>query len=314
MGLLQRAESDPKFFVRIIREKQCPEGTVIRVRSLEKVCVAVVRAWGLLNANPEKFDNRLDAILSHIRGKQALQNIVGCAEGRQKQHQISSDEDDTQNHNVRTRDPPEWAYFKAGVKEAQVHCLSPMKFLLAVDSLLPKRCCTLSHNLSQAMPLHLVVTRMKRNGRQQVPTALLETSRGTGVDPLPANRDWHTHSEWFVAHTVEYIPKATEPTGKALVVKSYKDWGCSTKHQATSPTDNPLQALASELADEQSEEMNNDISNDRFVGGSECVREEGQQRLTRDQRRLKKTAGPFHPVVVEVVRRAIAEAALFETC
>lgn len=118
MGLLKRAAAaeegnDPSFFVQLRRsDDNMGDGTIFIVRDLNKVCVALVKAWGMLNVDPSKFDSRLDTILNYLNGKKASLNLSLFA---------SDEQGTTANQRRKKNDEPaEWSNFKASVKEAQV--------------------------------------------------------------------------------------------------------------------------------------------------------------------------------------------------
>jgi hypothetical protein len=282
MGLLHRGAHDPHFFVRVHRDdaiaaadsnNEFKDGTLFTILCIEKVCVAVLRAWSLLNTDPGTINKQLQATLDYLRTKRCPGIDVSSS---------------TCEHEKNAA----WTNFKQSVREAQILPLE----LLALRVMRSSDCGVIPDAMQKYLKDAAALQKRKR-----------------------LNSDWHTHQHWFMSHMVEYessdacIFSSSSRSTRTIKIKSYKDWPTTITSEAEEG-----ERTAAENVGEDEEDTNNDIRNDQWQNVCRKRYDTNSssgglstRKLTKNEMKVKAKAGPFHPMLVGAVNKAIEEACLF---
>jgi hypothetical protein len=267
-------------------ETEFADGTLFSIKSMEKVCIAILRAWALLNTNPEAINRQLAVVLEIFR----LQKYNGISYECEDDEEEEEDNVSLKRNQRSTKKKKhasmkeEWVNVKQSIKEAQI------------------------------LPLELIALRMmkKSENKDAIPEPMIPFLRD--AEGLRKKKrmelDWYAHDKWFMSHMVEY--DMGPDNKKVMRTRGYKDWKISDTASADSS------ALSCEIEEEGEEERNNDVSNDRWDNVCRKQYHHHQQvaaevvavkrKLTSEERKVKAKAGPFHPMVVDAANRAIQEA------
>lgn len=155
---------------------------------------------------------------------------------------------------------------------------------------------------AQIVPLDLLLVRLRRDGKS-IPPMCEEYASSPNKKRMLL--DWYECKHWVMTHMVKFVQDGScSPLPQRQAVQGYAGWGIFSEKQSCT-------AEKEDEEDPELEEMrNNDVSNDRLAIDAEAPGELRIGGLTREQRRRKLEAGPFHPFVVDAARRAIEEASL----
>lgn len=230
------------------------------------MCEAVLRAWALLHKQPSCIEEHAKMVLKFLcRGDRDETLLLPMI--------FSSGAADDDGSAQK-----EWEKFKICLQDAEV------------------------------IPVDRMVMRMRRDGKP-VPEALLALChRSTRENPsskkMPA--DWQHCKHWFVPHLLRYVPDG--PIATRAVVQRFSGWGIVDYGCGSCSRDDEQQATKKDACD--NEEENNNVENDQFAGilamAKASVSEASSSLLlTKEERKVKAQAGPFHPLVVDAASKAI---------
>ena len=278
LGLLHRGSKDPHFFVRVQGDdavnsiKEFKDGTLFTILCIEKVCVALLRTWSLLNTDPGTINKQMQATLDYLYTRRHPGINVLSSSSCEDGNKISK---------------AAWTNFKQSVCEAQILPLEVLALRVMKSSdkgVFPE---AMAQYIKDADGL-------KKRKR-------LNTDWHT-------HQNWFmSHMiEYESASLDGFNIRGT----KKITIKSYKDWPTTAK--TSEDDRRAEAAAEEEDEEDRNNDIRNDqwhdVSRKRYHDSSGFS---STRKLTKNEMKVKAKATPFHPMVVAAVNKAIDEACSF---
>lgn len=278
LGLLHRATQDRNFFVKVHADKEFADGTFFTITSMEKVCVAVLRAWSLLNTNPREVEKQLHSILDMFRARRYSGIVEESLVTKKSSWSSSSDA---------------WANLKQSIKDAQILPLELIALRMMNSN---------SNPLPDAMvPFLKDVEALKRKKRMD--------------SDWYTHKHWFMSHMVDYHHDHN---SNNNNNNKVLRIRSYKDWAVFVDKRYLDQSEveekdnnNDDEDRNNDVANDRAE----DVCRKQYYyhrKKSSSSSSTDPRKLTSGEKKLKAKAGPFHPAVMDAANRAIEEACRFD--